>query len=959
MKHLRHLLAALLAATATYTVHAATDYRPTIDLSGTWMFCTEPDTAAADLSDLTFTETVVLPGTTATNHKGTLCKDSGETTHLHELYPFEGTAYYRKDIVIPKDWNEKTVSLLLERTKATTVYVDGKFAGTRSNISTPQTYDLTRMLTPGRHVITIAVDNSRDGRIPEQLFTASHALTSDTQTNWNGIVGKIRLQAQPKVYFDSLKVTGGIDKPVYSFLVRGKGKMKGRITVTLTNMRNGRPVFSVRQEATLKARTKPYGYFIAPLLQPLERWSDENPALYRLTVVMDGADSLSTIFADRNFRTDGHRFTINGKPTFLRGKHDACVFPLTAYAPMDRDSWLHYFHTLKEYGINHVRFHSWCPPEACFEAADETGFYLQPELPFWGDFNSSDSKLMDYLHNEGSQILKAYGHHPSFVMMALGNELWGDIDKMRAFTNDFRNADSTKVYTFGSNFYLGYKGVQPGIDYLTTCRIGGEAWGQYNTHTRGSFSFADAADGGLINHQYPNSVTTFDDAIGTTPVPVISHETGQFQMYPDFREITKYTGVLSPDNMKTFSQRLQKAGMEDRAQDFFRASGEWAVELYKADIEMDLRTRNMAGFQLLDLQDYPGQGSAYIGILDAFMDNKGLVTPQRWREWCSEVVPLFETQRFCYTDGETISGRMKIASYTTKDYPRNSITWTLTDDNGKVKATGNEPILAEASSGLISVADLNIQARLTDPNKSEQLTLTIAIDGTAYRNSWRLWIYPDEDYRSRLKSLSRGIIVSDSLTTDILAQLEKGGRVLLMPKQGMYKQQTVGGLFQTDYWNYRMFRTICENNKRPVSPGTLGLLINDSHALFRGFPTSSHTDWQWRDMAHGAQPLIVDDLPGNFMPIVQVIDNVERNHRLAMVLEARVGKGKLLVCMADMNRLAQHPESKRFHLALLEYMQSDDFVPSSAMTTAQLSALFCKAKEENNMEKLNNISFGE
>lgn len=311
--------------------------------------------------------------------------------------------------------------------------------------------------------------------------------------------------------------------------------------------------------------------------------------------------------AFKKFEIRGKHFYADGHPVFLRGRHDACVWPLTGHVAMDIESWRKYFDVCKRYGLNHVRFHSWCPPEAAFAAADEAGIYLQPELPFWGDFNDKDSTLMTFLHKEGVNIMKRYGHHPSFRMFALGNELRGNISKMTEFVEDFRKIAPDKIYTLSSNYYLGYQGMKPGMDFFVTCRIGGEGWGNYNTHTRGSFSFADAADGGMINHFYPNTKMNFDDGCGLSSVPVISHETAQFQSYPDFQEIDKYTGALYPYNMEIFRDRLSKAGMEDQMDDFHRASGQWALQLYKQDIEMDLRTADMAGFQLLDLQDYPGQ----------------------------------------------------------------------------------------------------------------------------------------------------------------------------------------------------------------------------------------------------------------------------------------------------------------------------------------------------------------
>ena len=361
-----------------------------IDLAGRWRM---------GFDSAQYNYAVTLPGTTDTNGLGEPCADKTETTRLSRRFSYKGEAWYNKSFEVPAD--SLSWTLILERTKLTRVYVDGKYVGTSNNISTPQRFTV-EYLAPGRHDLTIMVDNSKG--VPEQIYGNSHAYTEDTQTNWNGIIGNI-------------------------CLISGK---------EIAKMRPAKV----------------------------------NPAF-------------------NDFHIEGRHFYANGHRIFLRGKHDACVWPLHAHVAMTVDEWLWYLGICKDYGINHIRFHSWCPPEAAFTAADSLGIYMQPELPFWGDFNEKDSVLMTFLHKEGINILKEYGHHPSFVFMALGNELWGSIDAMKRFVKDFRAVCPDKFYTFGSNYYLGYQGVKPGMDYFTTCRVGGEGWGNYNTHTRGSFSFAD------------------------------------------------------------------------------------------------------------------------------------------------------------------------------------------------------------------------------------------------------------------------------------------------------------------------------------------------------------------------------------------------------------------------------------------------------------------------------------
>jgi hypothetical protein len=356
---------------------------------------------------------------------------------------------------------------------------------------------------------------------------------------------------------------------------------------------------------------------------------------------------------------------------------------------------------------------------------------------------------------------------------------------------------------------------------------------------------------------------------------------------------------------------------------------------------MDLRTPNMAGFQLLDLQDYPGQGSAYVGILDAFMDSKGLCTEREWREWCSEVVPLLVADKFCFTNEEVIHAKVQIANYSGESLKDKTLSWEISPD------LGGEMVLPDGE-GLIDVGSLDINLKSFD--KPTQLQLCLSIDGTEYHNTYDLWVYPAKD---NLKQLKKKVIITDTLTDKMAQQLQKGRSVLLMPASSGL---CVGGLFQTDYWNYRMFKTICEGNKKSVSPGTLGILTNPKHPIFKSFPTEMHTNWQWFPVMKNSHPMILDNTGRDYRPIVQVIDNIERNHKLGLVFEFAIGKGRLLVCMADLEKASEYPEGRAFYQSVLEYMVSKDFVPKTHITLDDFHKLMTTEVVEGKIGELNNIS---
>lgn len=931
------------------------DTRSRIPLEGNWGL--QLDTAGAGIAPdwltKSCTDSLFLPGTTDMGKKGTYNTDMTLTTSLSREYVFEGKALYTKQVDIPEEWDGTSVRLVMERTKPTTIWIDGKEVGANNDISTAQQYDLSSYLFPGTHTVAILVDNGKQA-VPEKVYGSSHAYSASTQTNWNGIIGDFYLESVPLCGIDDIQLYPDVAKKVVTARVTlrnpdkgvGKGILSFYAEAWNTDKQHKTPVQTIEVDWT-----KPEQEFELALGDKALLWSEFTPALYRLSVSLKTDQSVDTeqaTFGLRDFKAKGRQFTMNGKVTFLRGKHDACVFPLIAHTAMDVKTWRHYFQVAKQYGINHYRFHSWCPPEACFEAADIEGIYLQPELPVWGNIDIDDTELCDYLLKEGRNLHRAYSNHASFVMFGLGNEMSGE-EGLAMLIQTFKKEDNRHIYSSGSNNYLGFKGKQADEDYFTTCRVGREDDKQFNTHARASFSFADAYDGGYLNHTYPNSEMDFSSANALCDVPIISHETGQFQVYPNYEEIKKYTGVLKPRNFEIFKKRLEEAGMIDQAHDFMMASGKWSALLYRADIEMNLRTPEWGGFQLLDLQDYPGQGSAYVGILDAFMESKGLIAPEEWRHFCSEVVPLFCTEKFCWTNDEALTGEVEIANYSESDLNSKQLSWTLTDSKQQVLDKGVLPLQVKQGE-LAKVGTL--KPAIASVRKAEKVTLALSIDGTPYRNDYSLWIYPAAD---KEVAPSEDICVTDDLDAH-LKYLTEGGKVLWFPSKDKHKDQTVGGLFQTDYWNYRMFRTICENLDRPVSPGTLGILTDPGHPALADFPTEFHTNWQWFPIIKQSYPMILDRLSDDYRPIVQVIDNVERNHKLGLLFEFKVGNGKLLVCMSDLKAVQDKPEARQFYRSILEYMESSAFAPSYSLSAKDLQDLFTAKVKTGEMKKLFNIS---
>ncbi len=904
--------------------------RREIDLSGEWDFflLQAPDTIA-DRGKLT------LPGTLDTNRVGIPVGKTDDTSQLARRFKYTGSATYSRSVTIPESERGRHLTLFLERTRPATVAVDGVEIGYHNSVSAPQRYDLSEALTPGTHTIEITVDNGE--AIPLAVRNNSHACAEATQTNWNGILGEIKIISSDKMHINDIHISAEAASRTFE------------ITGSVCNPEAGGEAilsaFHGYDTATVRIPQGDEAQFSLslPISGSVPLWSEWTPEMIELDFTLTDnkgnlRDATSRKTGLRTFSTTGTSFSINGNPTFLRGRHDACVWPMTAHVPTDIESWRRYFETVKAYGLNHVRFHSWCPPEACFAAADEAGVYLQPELPIWGEIDKDQRHLMEFLDEEMYSILREYSHHPSFVMFAIGNELWGDTSIMKDFIDRAREASPGLLATYGSNIYLGINGHNEGEDYLTTCRVG-EGDG-FSTHARASFSFADADNGGIINSVPPNSKMDFSGAIALSPVPVIGHETGQYQIYPDFSTISKYTGVLRPDNLEEFKRRAEEAGTIRKSEKYLKASGEWAAKLYRADMEMNLRTPGMGGFQLLDLQDYPGQGTALVGILDPFLDSKGVISRDDWRKSCSETVVLALFPDFSFASGAQVEIPLAIANYSRKPLGGTTIDWRIEKESGSTPVRGNF--------GVCDGGKIKLTLPRTD--RPQKMTLHLEADNGFVKNDYDFWIYPE-----KTKNV-KGVTVTSDID-EALALLEKGGSVILHPDSATVAEATLGPLFMTDYWNYRMFRTICDNVNRTPSPGTLGLLIDNKHPALASFPTDTHTDWQWFPIVSNSYPLIIDRLPQSVDPIVEPIDNVERNYRLALMFECLVGKGHLLVIAADMDKAAKRPEGRWMMQSVLEYMASKKPETNLTLTPTQVKDVLTKPSVARQIKELNNASY--
>ena len=860
---------------------------------------------------------ILLPG--SLDERGVSPKvDDKSMDRLSRDHQYVGKAVYTRDIEIPANWSNKYIHLVFERCMwKTTLTVDGNLIGSQESLCTPHRFELGQ-LAPGKHHLQVEVDNSAIYNVGGW----SHGYSEQIQTLWNGLVGKMELTATGSSWIDEVQVYPNLTNKSARVVVTLKNGSaspvpgKNMLHWDLATVGDSGEPASIQTGQSVMEGPPPEGKieFQIDLSKNFRAWDEFSPHLYQLTLklVTPEAENIpyTVQFGMREFGTKEGQFTINGRPTFLRGNHDGGNFPLTGYPSCDVRDWLRIMKIVKAHGLNHLRFHSWTPPEAAFIAADQTGVYLHTELPLFS-LGSGPLQPMqahsreEFLRAELDRILKAYGNHPSFCLLAMGNELSGDYSLLDEWTQHARNTDPRHLFSDTAN---------PEANGTTLA----QKWDQFLVE----HSWYDKKGGRHERRGNGNgeTITDFAESLEGLTVPIMSHEVGQAYVYPNYDEIGKYTGLLQPWNFKAYRDHAKEHGTLEQNHALALASAKLAVTLYKDEIERQLRTPRYGGFQLLDLHDYPGQGTALVGLLDAFWDSKGAVTPEEFSHFCGSVVPLARLPKMVWKNNETLKAQIDLAQYGPTNLNGLTTTVRLIEKSGALVAETKLPSQNVATGTLAKLGQVEFSlAKVTQPR---ELLLKVSIPRDGIENNWRIWVYP------ATATPKPGSVLVTSSWADALKSLQAGGAVLWLAANEPGGHPLRFGLpFWAPSWNSFANRNC-------------GLLIDAKHPGFNQFPTDFFSDWQWHSLSQGGSIMNLDELPRTLKPLVQVIDSPLFNWRLAALIEGKVGSGKLMVCTLNVDSNNSDPVSNQFLASLLDYMNSVQFNPAIALSEHLPEQLF-------------------
>lgn len=907
------------------------------------------------------------------NAAGEIDKDAPIATRFTRRHTYEGEARISRKITV-QDYGTDRLFVLAERARALRLLVDGEACAVfrQGTLSTPYIFELTGA-APGEHEFTFLSDNSYPG-MPKAAICYSSAATDETQTNWNGILGECSMYTRPQNFIDSLRVypravkkeeknkAGGyvLDvcvelapgaKKVYKdakIILQSEALAAGELedTQTLTEIisYSGEGLAEAGTDKEENPKTMEIWFRDLPLRENVKLWDEDEGNLYEMAVTLDNGMSAEdkggstaecrTRFGIRSFGDNGSgRLALNGRAIFLRGEANCAEYPETGHPPMTIPEWKEMLLKYRSYGINFVRFHSHCEPEAAFAAADELGMLLQPELSHWDPkdaFGTEESYR--YYRAELVDLLKTYANHPSFVMLTLGNELQAQDEgreRMRELVRTAKRMDPTRLYANGSNAFYGEEGCDPESDFYTSqsCK---------DVVIRGTFSGMR----GYLNENYPSADRTYDEAMAEIrkeyQKPVFSFEVGQFEVLPDFEELESFHGISDPVNLKLIKKRVEERGLLPTWEKYVEATGELSRLAYREEIEAAMRTRELSGISLLGLQDFPGQGTALVGMMNSHLEPKpyDFARPERFREFFQECRILVKLPHYTYEAGERLIAEVEAANFGKRNI-EGVFCWTLAgkksvSENGNcepaeikskntVIATGEDTEITICRPGSYTeVGSLDIPLDFVEKNTA--LTLKVRIGDSI--SAYPIWVYrkttpvcPENVYETR---------AFDVKTREIL---QNGGRVYLSPdadKESL--PNSIKTQFTTDFWSVGTFAD---------QEGGMGQLIDTEHPIFKEFPTDFHTDWQWWIMATKRAVI----LPHPMKTIITEMDSYAFLRPMAQMIEFRCLKGKVLLSTMELHKSQQYPEVRALQASIYTYLSGENFEPAEEITEEELSML--------------------
>ena len=848
-------------------------------------------------------------------------------TRYTRKYTYEGSVVITKTVTV-KERPERRMFLEVERARSLELYIDGVPVPhfTEPTLATPHVFEVTGLMN-GTHEVKLVSDNSYPG-LPRESILSSNMASDDTATNWNGLLGYVRLREERDTFVSGITVRR--ENGALSVFLEIYAKEPGNASMKLES-----PVLTREYESSVVIKGEYSAFMVKglPIRPDVLSWDEYEGNLYTFTVTLNGMEK-TVRFGLRDFSSNvnGH-ILLNKRKIFLRGETNCASHPETSYPPMDEAAWTKIFALYKKCGVNLVRFKSHCPPEAAFSAADDAGILILPELsvgpvsvPEGPETQArpqfADESAREYYRRELTEILKCYGNHPSFVMLAFGEDLLYD-EETQNFAHELmdtaRRMDPTRLYNSGMNASVPGAEFDAESDFISIASFNG-------VPLRGALPVTDKeCPEGFLNTEYPNSLHDYQEPLqklhAVCKKPVIGFENGQFEMLPDPNEIDLFTGFLEPEGLKLLVREIEDAGLLPNWVRWMETVGRSAAENYRAEVEAALRTKELSGLILFGLQDYPGRGNAPVGMLNTHMQKKRFKEsdPKRIQAVFRDMLPMLLLDRYTYEYGETLKAKIVVANYGREEL-RMPVTLKVKGEQVLKTIELKEKRYPTGTVTLAGTIEFPLDFGEQTDHRAIPLDLIVKIGRT--ENTYRIFVYPYS-----IPICPEQVYETDMLDQTAVETLQNGGTVFFTPPATKeYLPGSVKTLYTSNIFNSVHY---------PESTGTMGQYIDRDHPLFADFPTDAGTDHPWWTMAVSRAVI----LPRRMKTIVAELDDVRKLRPMAQLVEFRCMGGNVLLSSMGLKENMQYPEVRALLSSIYRYLESYDFSPSQEMRPEELKKL--------------------
>ncbi len=878
--------------------------RHTTSLDGQWSFQLDPDNfgdqeqwqaPAKKLSG-----TIIVPGAWDAQGYGP------ETDKMR--HNFIGKGWYKRTVYVPAAGEGHRFYLKFGGVyRDVRVWVNGREAGYHIGYVSQFEFDVTPFVQPGRPAeITLCVNSKQQIDIDPLMGCID--IIDHLFSFWGGIQGHVDLERRNATWLDELFVQPQLSADRVLVSARVSGAAGGADTVRLEvfgpdgNQAATSELLLIRAFAGERLE-------ISAGLPGAPRWTPESPKLHRgrLTLLQGQqvVDTIETRFGMRSIEIRGSDFYVNGIKYYLNGYGDDAVYVETIAPPSDKQFYLDRLKVAKNYGFNFVRHHSHFVNPEYYEACDEIGMFVSPELPiaYPRFYNRAKGVGRDLYLKEWSVAIIRYRNHPSIFDWCVGNELWDGVDLAPQFMNVARKLDPTRPFVdsdglFPPGFIDGTKD-RPTLDFYSV---------MFEILT--------------LPLENPDKFAT-----GTPLKPIVGHEEGNFVHFPRLDSIPLYDKTpFKPFWLTVARDKIAEQGLLAETPNWSLQSEKLYYLCHKINLEALRKNPKISGYHWWLLQPwYPGSN----GLVDIHRRDLSN-TPERVRQINAPIVLLQDGLDLNYRGNQTVRLQLSTSNYSPAALQSPELSWEVRRA-GKIVHEGRCPA-GEVAQGQIVPLGF-IEFKLADSTGPEKFEIKVALKagGQTVTNQWDSWVYPAKApaleerhplyasadllpmltaYQPKLIP-ARGELPSPAVYVvrqpdeRLIKVAERGSSVVILSPAGVFPTDVT--TFKSAWW-------------LGVFPGdsNAGTVVYDS-PVTKAMTPDGWCDGGWFRLLQGAQTVILDDLPAQPDVVIRALnvhsaptgftreldyDFIWRNKSL--LFETRVGEGSWIVSGLNFDSALRH-----------------------------------------------------